>query len=543
MQVNSNINKHHSQVPSIKKYYHYWIAIIVFFGLLITAVIYLEVKQTQDAAFRKDFLSKSSVFIVSIEQEITLDLEVLHFFKSFYDSSESVTANEFNLFSARALDRHPSIQALEWVPRVPVAERAKVELDRKSQIPDFEITERSPQGEFIRALEREEYFPVLFVEPLSGNERVLGFDLASNESRREALLRARTSGQLALSKSIKLVQSEQGALGFLAFLPIYKISENRVENRPDQLKGFVTSVFNIQDTVVSALSKRPEDDTSDIYFEITDQTDPGQKVLLYSNNIAGKKLHYDSEINYKERVISVGGRVWAISTLPTKNYVARHKKTTAEWVLFSGVSFTLFVFVYLILIVKNARQTQRLVEKRTRELHEANKKMELLTLTDALTGVLNRRGFDQIYLAEFKSAIRANSVITLIIIDVDQFKSYNDHYGHVKGDKCLKLVARAIATVPSRHGDVVARYGGEEFAVILPGTDDKEGAIAERCRVAVEQLGVRHEFSAVSSVVTASVGVATARPNQESDPVELIERADKALFQAKEAGRNQVVLG
>jgi len=536
--VSSN-NKHHGQIPSIKKYYHYWIAVIVIFGLLITTIIYLELKQAQDIAFRKDFLSRSASFVASIEQEIILDLEVLQFFKGFYDSSESVTSKEFNLFAARALSRHPSIQALEWVPRVPMAERAKVELDRKSQIPDFEIIELTPQGDFIRAMEREEYFPVLFVEPLSGNESALGFDLASNAARQEALLRARTSGQLALSASIKLIQYKQGALGFLAFVPVYQTNENR----PDRLKGFVLGVFSIQDTITNVLSKRASDVTSDIYFEITDQTDPEQKVLLYSNHNDEAKLLYADKIDYKEQRISIGGRVWGVSAFPTRNYVSAHKKMTAEWVLLSGIAFTLFVFIYLIIIVKTTRKVQLLIEKRTRELHEVNKKMELLTLTDALTGVLNRRGFDQIYLAEFKGAIRANSVITLMIIDVDQFKSYNDHYGHVKGDECLKRVARAISTVPSRHGDVVARYGGEEFAVILPGTDDKEGAIAERCRTAIEQMAEPHEFSAVSSVVTASVGVATARPNQDSDPVELIERADKALFQAKEAGRNRVVLG
>ncbi len=527
----------------MKKYYQYWIAFIVIFGLLITTIIYREVKQAQDTAFQKEFMAKANNLSSFIVQEIKLNLEVLQFFKSFYDSSQTVSGEEFSQFSRHALYRHASIHAIEWSPKVLHADREKVEQAHKNRVPGFQFTERSPGGNMVRAKEREVYYPVLFIEPLAGNEPALGFDLASDESRRDGLVRAGESGQLTLTAGIDLVQNKRDGKGFLAFLPIYKTGGKSGSGRYDKLTGFVLGVFSIEEIVVSAIKKRGGTDILGIRIEIRDFTDDRQGKFLYSNDNIKTDSPSSASVAYREQLISVGGRDWGVSAFPTKSYVDEHKKTTAEWVLIVGVSFTLFVFVYLLLIVKNTRQIQLLVDERTRELYAANKKMELLSMTDALTGVLNRRGFDQAFEAEFQHAIRDNSMITLFLIDVDQFKLYNDHYGHLDGDECLKQVAASIASVPSRYNDVVARYGGEEFAVILPGTDDAQGAIAERCRAAVEQLGIIHHYSPVSSVVTVSIGVATMEPDQESDPVELVGRADKALFQAKKTGRNRVVVG
>jgi two-component system chemotaxis family response regulator WspR len=173
-------------------------------------------------------------------------------------------------------------------------------------------------------------------------------------------------------------------------------------------------------------------------------------------------------------------------------------------------------------------------------LEELN--MELLNLAnlDGLTGLSNRRYFDQRYPEEWARAARSKKPISLIMLDVDRFKLFNDNYGHLSGDDCLKQVALAIKQVVARPGDIVARYGGEEFIIALPDTAlDGAGSVAEKIRVAVEDLAIPHEFSDISGYITISLGIADCIPQPGTDPVVLIKQADQCLYRAKRLGRNQ----
>ena len=172
--------------------------------------------------------------------------------------------------------------------------------------------------------------------------------------------------------------------------------------------------------------------------------------------------------------------------------------------------------------------------------HEQQRVLAALASKDALTGLANRRTFDETLIAEVRRAVRAGSPLSLLMLDVDCFKSFNDAYGHQRGDACLKTVAEAIQGAVRRAGDTVARYGGEEFSVILPDTDQGGAAIiAERIRHAVENVGFVHQASTVSAVVTVSLGAATAVLDS-LDADELIKAADSALYGAKRAGRNRI---
>jgi len=181
-----------------------------------------------------------------------------------------------------------------------------------------------------------------------------------------------------------------------------------------------------------------------------------------------------------------------------------------------------------------------LVEKRTRALAEANAVLDRLSHTDPLTGLPNRRRFDERFADNWASARRDQSKLSLLMIDVDCFKLYNDNYGHQSGDECLRQVANAISKTLHRATDLVARYGGEEFAAILPGTD-AAGALAlgESMREAVESLNLSHEYSTAKPVVTISGGVASTIPDNDADATALVEQADQALYRAKQAGRNR----
>lgn len=180
---------------------------------------------------------------------------------------------------------------------------------------------------------------------------------------------------------------------------------------------------------------------------------------------------------------------------------------------------------------------------RERKLRELASELESQTLVDGLTGIANRRRFDLHLEDEFRRAKRNTSPLSLIMIDVDYFKDYNDNYGHQHGDQCLVQIAGALNSVLHRSRDLVARYGGEEFTVILPDTSE-DGAvqIAEAMRAEIEGLQIEHAYSGVAKFVTVSLGVSTLVPELLSKTGTLIHAADRALYQAKRSGRNCVVI-
>ncbi|MGM0643624.1 MAG: diguanylate cyclase, partial [Thermodesulfobacteriota bacterium] len=175
-----------------------------------------------------------------------------------------------------------------------------------------------------------------------------------------------------------------------------------------------------------------------------------------------------------------------------------------------------------------------------RELTRVNEKLETMSYIDGLTGVPNRRKFDSVLKNEWRRCGRSRQFLTLIMLDIDYFKLFNDRYGHLEGDDCLKKVAETISGIPGRPGDFVGRYGGEEFAVVLPGTDEAGARqIAEKILITVQNLKIEHEDSDVSPYLTVSLGAVTAVPGQRISDKDFVDTADQLLYKAKEAGRNQ----
>lgn len=182
-----------------------------------------------------------------------------------------------------------------------------------------------------------------------------------------------------------------------------------------------------------------------------------------------------------------------------------------------------------------------LVDEQTTELRAANKRLEEQSRSDPLTGLANRRHFDELKDIEFRRAQRLSQPLTVLMCDVDFFKRYNDAYGHAQGDRCLQLVAEALKDNFARAGEVVARIGGEEFAVLLPGIDAAQArTAAERLRRRMEALAIAHRDSAVSACVTLSIGLAQFDPATMDHFDLLLHQADQALYRAKSQGRDQI---
>lgn len=181
-----------------------------------------------------------------------------------------------------------------------------------------------------------------------------------------------------------------------------------------------------------------------------------------------------------------------------------------------------------------------LIQQKNRQLADANEKLKHLADVDALTGVYNRRYLDNALDEEWRRARRRSYHLSLLMIDIDYFKAYNDSVGHVQGDHCIKAVAQCIKEMFHRPGDLVARYGGEEFAVLLPElTLDEAFLLAKLVCENVQGLGIVHSHSKVAPVVTVSVGVSELCPTPEHELRDLVRMADDALYQAKRGGRNR----
>jgi len=189
------------------------------------------------------------------------------------------------------------------------------------------------------------------------------------------------------------------------------------------------------------------------------------------------------------------------------------------------------------------KKTEEKLRQRRSELELANQQLAQLASKDGLTGVANRRVFDEMLVKEWHRCLRSDGVISLILIDVDRFKSYNDSHGHLAGDDCLRLIAQTLQESVCRPGDLVCRYGGEEFALLLPETPlGPAYKIAESVRTAVEHRRLPHGRSLRSGFVTISLGVSTMQARKDIDPSILLATADLALYEAKDTGRNRVVV-
>lgn len=280
-----------------------------------------------------------------------------------------------------------------------------------------------------------------------------------------------------------------------------------------------------------------------------DQWPAARRQLMDEAYVLARKIY---EINSETAIGALNGEL--TSTAAT----FRHIRQISQAVRLAAVGLLLFAGLrFSSRLRREVAEQQRLrdelaganilledkVRERTSALQEANRKLADLSVTDGLTGLFNRRRFDEVLYNEWQRARRQKQPLGLLMIDVDQFKLYNDRFGHQAGDDCLRTIAQVLRRSVQRSGDLIARYGGEEFVMILPGmTCAEAGTLAESIRRAVQQEQLPHAEDSLYGVVTISIGVCVCVPAADRVMQTILSEADAALYRAKHGGRNTVAI-
>ena len=224
----------------------------------------------------------------------------------------------------------------------------------------------------------------------------------------------------------------------------------------------------------------------------------------------------------------------------------RQDQSTLDLEVNSGIVYNANGFpakmIFIIRDITERKQKEHQIQNLVQQLEIEKKTAYYNSITDSLTGLANRGFFDETLKKEFLRLKRSGLALSLIMLDIDYFKKFNDAYGHVAGDQCLQMIADTLKTIVGRSSDFVARYGGEEFIVILPETEESGAKIlGEKIRKAIESLAIPHSTSGVSKYVTTSLGIVTVYPSELTSPSQILQMVDDALYRAKKGGRNRCV--
>ena len=518
---------------------HYSVpAILLFIGFAVTYILVDASRQNDLEEAKETVGGDVELYSDYLRAETERAQTLLVTLSSFFTVSD-VDHATFEKVSADALANYRHLQSLVWVPNVMPGQRQSYEQIAQAVYPGYEFKARSKQGALITELERPYYYPIYYQHTRSASYG-LGLNLAKGLLGRE-LDHIRDQGPGSFSVDINPIfgdpsYDDEDAKNYLMIMmPVYTGKPSDLQSYRALFKGFLIGAIRIDSLINDYLNyeryKHLEITVSDITFP--------QRTVYIALNEAEKGSALLEAFSFNSEVSIVGGRTWLIEGVPTKNYV--NLVITDEWWLLAwiglGGSFVISFYVYM--LRARAEHVEEEVKARTRELSYVNRKLERLTRTDALTQLANRRYFDEYLEKEWYRARRENSVISLVLCDVDFFKKFNDTYGHIEGDRCLQQVAMALKNSFSRSVDVVARYGGEEFAVILPGTIvDEEGLLA-RAGKSVQDLNIEHKRSDISDHITMSFGACIAKPSDNLDVLDIIKTADRALYMAKSEGRNR----
>ncbi len=357
---------------------------IIAMFMLTTAGVFYE-SQNDSERLKSEFNRQSEELKVALEKSVLAHINVLRSINSFYSASAAVERKEFRTFVSQLLTDVQDIQALEWSPVVLSSERDVFEKNlNRFGYPNFRITEFDTDNrQIVRAGNRPEYVPVSFVEPFQGNEKALGYDLYSNDIRREAIDRARDSGEITATARITLIQEQDDQYGILAFMPVYRngLPHQTLEQRRNHILGYLVEVFRVEDIVSAALEQLNREHLS---YRLIDETAPIAEQLLFSSAPKGanpitlqeKGLFGRNFALASRSLISAGGRSWRFEVFPTLAYFAHHRSANIWLILLAGLILSSMVSVFVMVSSGRGRLLMKLVEERTAALVDSESRLQ-----------------------------------------------------------------------------------------------------------------------------------------------------------------------
>jgi diguanylate cyclase (GGDEF)-like protein len=490
-------------------------ALLIPVGLLVTALATSVASYFESRVLESHFEQTAGRYSLAVEKELAVALESMHILKGLYDGSQFVDADEFAAATDDIYRRHNEVVAFAWL--LPVAEASAAS---DANFANYKVTylEQSATSAYSNAVAEN----LAAIEPAVFQKAV------------------DTGVPTLLEYAVGL---DEQISGVHILVPIYQPAvPNNLAARRQQLLGLVVGSYSfghlLRQTVHMAIDPH-------VSYRVTShgeinavQASPSRALFA----IDARDELAMTDLSVSQDIVAVDRR-WSVQTTASEAYVRALRSYLPELVC---VCLLALVAAFAWIMRQSERVTKDVayqVIERTKALNSANRRLQLLAHTDYLTGLPNRRSFDE----ALEAAIESNKSIGLMLIDVDYFKNYNDHYGHQAGDECLQRVSQVLRRVTqSMPGVLVGRYGGEEFALLA--TEYYPLAeLAETLREAVAKLAIKHRRSSVAKVITISLGVLEPTKVESDSDVKgaadaLLMQADKALYLAKASGRNQVLV-
>jgi diguanylate cyclase (GGDEF)-like protein len=514
----------------IAPWLHAPIVVAVLLGTVLATTATVFVWRYEQRTAQHEFEAVAANHFMVLQDGVNEYLGKLRALRALFDASDNqVQRREFETFARPFINASSAIQTLSWVPRIKHENRAAHEAQGRAEgLTNYEI--KVAGDGMIRAPDQHEYYPI-FYATVPRTSRLYGLDLRSEPPTLAELESARDEDKLGFSEIPALVSASGVQDGFFFSTPVYQtgMPHSTLEERRRNLFGFVHGSLITARMIETILAATTTPQAVDLLFFRPDAGEGQRPLYVYGSRLrtepfAGRPLDLSKDRPRWTRDIMAGGERWltlAIEPMPGGALQVRHDR--AWLVLLSGLLVTGLVALYMKSSVGHAERLLR-----------ANVEISKLALRDALTGLLNRRAFNEELAAAFAASRRSERSFAVLYFDLDQFKDVNDTLGHPIGDLLLRQVALRVQS-SLRKTDVVARFGGDEFAVLHAEADEASTRLlATHIKNLVAQPFV---IDGNDVRVTASIGIAQYSVDTPS-PDTLIMQADLALYRAKEDGRN-----
>ena len=369
---------------------HRWlVALVVLLGAILTSVLFFESRHSAWDSFQTIFTQRAIIRAQNVSQEVERQLDRMDGLRRFLDSRETVERDEFKQYVTPLLKGVP-IRAFEWIPRVTREERLFYESSAKQDgIEGFQIFERDSQGRKTPAANREEYFPVFYVEPLAGNENAEGFDLASDPVRRSAMEKSRDTGRTVATTPLVLVQEGQKKTGVLIFMPVYlkDLPQHTVAQRRKSLRGFVLAVYSADEFLKGIYSKMQPEGLACL---IEDLDAPADGRVLYRHAVRDGIVDWNRPLRKYEMPLDMPAREWRVTIVPSTTFIEKYLSRAYWWILLLGFFLTTLVAAFLNFLATARYRAEDLVKLRTEEL--LKEKEELRKSREDVQLILNSVG-------------------------------------------------------------------------------------------------------------------------------------------------------